>query len=249
MFIKKLPRQIIAFVLFVLAGGIALITPFKNLLDALGKLQLLDYILAILAMLLIFTGIAYLLQYFAYKDSVKKLVHVKDNDSNFDGIIYKHSQRDLEPLHEELERSKVVYALWHVGGQAQIHNIYHRKIVKRLLLIEPNLNFNEPLSGYIKKYWEGETPSETYDSVLRSEKLCKDNGGQVYFINKVPPLQITISNPDNIEAWAKIEEFNLNKSHRERRSIIIIKEIQPYFYNMIYDYFNKLWEENSRKKK
>jgi len=179
-----------------------------------------------------------------YRNGVKKLPCVKDiNGIAIEGIIYYPNRKSpFPPMNEELANTQILYALWHIGGQAKTHNIYHKGIVKRLLFIDPSLNYKDPLKSYIEKYFDGENPNDSVEYLYEHVKLCRDHGGEVYGLNEIPPYLITISNPNSMDSWIRLEEFDLSKSYIDRRNYKIFRETHKYLYEQTYKYFSYLWD-------
>jgi hypothetical protein len=246
--IKELPKKIWFGLLAFIGGGVALISPFLNTLEAAKTLTLNDRLLLICAILLMLFGICWfafwMAQYLGYRNGTKNLPYVKDfKKTIISGILYYHDRSSCPSMADELAKTKTVYALWHIGGQAKTSNIYHKGIVKKLLFINPALNLKDPIKSYIKKYFDGEKPEDSVEYLHGHIKLCRKYGGEVYGINQIPPYLITISNPNSVDSWIKLEEFDLSKSYKERHSYKILRISHKFLYDQLFRYFMYLWDE------
>ena len=199
-------------------------------------------LLLIGGLILILIAMYGLLSYHITKNAIRKLSYIKDNTKGIDGIIYYPDRKTPYPqMIEEFKSTKTIYALWHMGGAAYNANLFHTGVLKKLLIIKPELNLQSPLKDYILRTQVGKKPEESIKNLKERIVVCRASKGEVYAINEVPPYLISISNPNEIDSWIKIEEFNLKVEQIERRSYVIFKELQPYLYEQIYRYFEYMW--------
>lgn len=78
---------------------------------------------------------------------------------------------------------------------------------------------------------------EVHECIVKA----RNNGTTTKCIDFIPPFLMLISDIDSDHAWIRIEEFDLTKDHRERKSFRIHKKEQEYLFNILIAYYNKLW--------
>jgi len=228
-----------------IVGGAAVIKPFIDLFGKLKGLSFTDYVFSIAGLLFIFLGVYFLLYRAAIINAAKKLSLISDGLKGIDGILHYHNRNKLPRLDEELKNSTIVWALWHGGAQAEACDIYNRKVIKKLLFIEPEKNSFEPLKSFIYKYW-GKTPQAVADEVRGHIEQAQKNNTEVKCINFIPKYLILISNPQSPTGWIRIEEFNLDINHNNRQSFTIFKANQGHLFKSLIDYYNYLWTEKGQ---
>jgi hypothetical protein len=246
--IDWLSQRLWAAFLFLLAGGAALVAPIINLWSAFSGLddstKIWIIILFIVGILSFSFGLGVILrESFAkkYRSTFPWVIDKKGK--NIEGIEYYKNRNDLAiTLNNELENSKNVLALWHGGKQAD-SGLYEKRIFKRILWIKPELNLRAPLKLYIPKNWENITAEHFMVKVNECMKIAENNGTITGCIDFIPPYLILISDADSDDAWIRIEEFNLIKNYKERQSIRIYKKEQAYLFNILLEYYNKLWDK------
>ena len=79
------------------------------------------------------------------------------------------------------------------------------------------------------------------DEVERHRSQAEESGCTVLYLDRIPDYLFIISDPDTLDGWIRIEEFDLKKHHNQRQSYIIYRREQEHLFNTLLSYYEHLW--------
>jgi len=161
------------------------------------------------------------------------------------GIEIIANRSNLPKIKEEFADTSVGYVLWFTGYEARNDWPILRDKIQRIIFIDPELCNTKPFLKHIIEKWEKE-PNVAIDSIKEFSREAASEYTKVKWLGKQPNELIVISNPYADKAWARIENFDLEKHSSEWDSIRIYKKQQPLLFKAILSKYEILWNEISR---
>jgi len=143
----------------------------------------------------------------------------------------------------ELENTDRAYVLWYTGYGARGHNIHRKGIIEKMILIDPRCCFEEPFSSHIRNISK-RTPEEVAQNIKVLTKESHEAEIEVRWLMSKPQDLIVISNPKTVNAWIRVEPFDLAKNAKDWRSYRVYKDKLPDLFNTLSDKYMLLWLES-----
>lgn len=200
------------------------------------------FILALIILLIVaFVSIDFYKKYMTkkYRNDRKKSI---DNI----GIGYYPNRDTLGNLSTHLGYSDTVFCLWHgTPGDAYIYTIGN---IKKVLIIAPELNLNQPYLSCLNNSYPKISPKEWANDAIDCVNKNIKGKIDVRALYDTPKFLLNILNPYKENGRILLEEFDLKTKKSEWQTFVIEKEKQPYLFKTILEYYESLWEKGKEHK-